>query len=216
MIHLFYSFTIFIICTIIFHVLLFTFWKSKGAKFWKKTDYVWLFLSIIGFIGVAERYQQAEMERTFQLAEYELQKEYASHQTSLFNLMSHKLDKVILEMDRLPNNELFLRKAVWKPIMERYWYSSLQLLLVTSRPYVDHKSHIESKIKHFEVGYLPVVTEASKLLKNGIEAELRFEKLKRNIAQAPWRIFIALVTPFLLAPALALRITKITFEVIRS
>jgi hypothetical protein len=214
MIYVVYSFVIFVISTILFHILLFTAWKNKGAKFWKKTDYVWLFLSVIALVGVAERYQQAELERLVQSAEYDLQSEYESQQARLFNLMSNKLDKALLEMDQLPNSEPFLRKIVWRPIMERYSYSSLQLLLATSRPYGDHQSLVESEIKKYKIsGYLPVASEASRLLKRGIEAEVRFEELNNNIDQSQWRKFIALVTPFLLALALALRMTKITFEV---
>lgn len=214
MTHITYSVTIFLVTTILFHILLFTVWKNKGIKFWKKTDYVWLFLSSVALVGVAERYHHAEVSRLVQLANYDLQNEYESHQTWIFNLMSYKLEKSILEMNKFPYHEKYVRKSVLEPIMERYSYSNLQLLLNTSRPYEDYQTVIESEIKKIETsGHVLVANEASRLLTKGIEVERRVAKLTDSNKQSKWRLFIASIAPFLLAPALALRITKVTFEV---
>ncbi len=197
-----------------FHVLLFSLWRSKPSSFWKKTDYFWLSLSFVSFIGVAGRFNEQELRQKIYFLEQEIQIEYSSQTAWFLSLMNSELYAAIHSPEQFSNANGFRREKVRLSLAARNHVANLLLELSNNRPYVEHMQELEDEIQKIreEPEYTYVAEEATRMIERAAADETELQELRTAGVHSVCFRWFSYLTPFLLAPALALRITKVTAE----
>ncbi|QDU01613.1 hypothetical protein V6x_12940 [Gimesia chilikensis] len=210
-----FTFVLFFVCIILFHFILYKKREQASAKFWKATDYLWLSLAVLGLVGVATRFHQQDSRQKIHNLEQELQIEYDSQQSWILSLMDTDLQSALMKIEQSRNDDGFIRKEVSVPLMSRYHLSNLQLCLANKRPYIDNLEALNSEIEKVNKSgeFKNAANEAEYMIQRAIYIEKELKELRVDSSQSFLEYYIVLILPLFLAPALALRITKVTAEV---
>ncbi len=214
------TFAVWLFFMVVFHLLLFTRWRARSAVFWKATDYWWLGITVIGLWGIGAQYGQDQINQRIHALEISLDREYGAENGWMLTLTNHQVISALLEM----NSRLVTLEGGSKPgqqELSRFTarlqsYTSLNMSLNNYRPYNVHQAELEKAIqlaRDEEDSGKEAASEASLLVSRAIPHENELDRLKTELSTSWFHWALVYFSPFLLAAALALRITRVTAEV---
>lgn len=205
---------LFLVFTIIFHVVWVYKWPQPSI-FWKKSEYAYLLLAFISIIGISTKGRQEIASRFMEEADRD------------YNVIGKRvLAEIAMPRDRVCNKQSV--RTEFSPqnfdaINGQYdaychWLQSREATLTAT---INAHNLIE-KSKVMEGMDFPLVASVDSDLTYIIytindynDALTRKNKLFLETKQRDYELIIIMLAPLLLAPALALRITKVTAELRR-
>lgn len=204
-----------LVFTGVFHVLLFTKWKSKSERFWKATDYCWLCVALLGLWGVAEEYERLQAANRVHEQEMMLEHEYSDHQSWIVTLMNSQVQIALLKMEATPNTRVGTRREVTQHIYAHSLYTRLQQAMSFKRPLNRHRGELEAVIRDIRADSngKTVAAEADLLFNRAIGEEDELDRLRAEAKNSQHSRSWLFLAPLFLAVALALRLTRVTAEV---
>ena len=206
-----WAIVVFLGALLFFH-LIFLKIRPLGKIGWKRVDYIWLILGLLGVIAGVGSTRQAIAERMFPQA-----KEFAKHQALWVQQHIDFGSSPAICRQFVPS-ELFPRDEEFERRQREYnalcnWFKKAKLStthgLPKERPLtlsnlVD--SPIPSGIDPYVAGSL------QQAIKNYNEAQAVVDLLARERSRSDLEFILAAIGPFLIAVAIALRMTKVTGE----
>ena len=210
------TFVLFFAALAILHILLFTRWRNKSKYFWKATDYVWMSLAIVSLATLAMQYHQQEEQTHLKDLEVALEREYDLHQARLLSMVNIELQHalVAVEESHHADDETILQTNVVVIDSSHQHLTEMQLILAENRPYEDHVDLIYGELEQLvhHADYQFIRTELEQMIAEALSLEGYVEMATAESERFMIPDWVVHYTPFVLAPALALRLTKVTAE----
>lgn len=199
------------------HCLLFTKWKPKSDRFWKATDYVWLFVAVLGLWGTIARQEKDYKARQINDLEQSLEREYAAQQVWIGRLASNASFVAAMKMENQPNKDVVLRPDVLAYLMTSQQAARVQLALANKRPYHKHAVELDNLIAELRADGRAEVKnigdEADLMRRRASADEERLDTVQAEATSPTVAWTLKWVSPVLLALAIAIRFTRVTAEI---
>lgn len=223
------SIIIFFFTLVVLHLLLFT--KKTNKKFWIVSDYFWIALGFTGLIGATSEAQKILNDFVLPKSREYLAFEYQYSIDAADDFVYSHID----------TSRPYDPRAAWLGIhkahhdsmqqinkKENYrqavkWYRKLSKLLTSKQSAIvnDEDFHSISDLKTYLASFSEAVKEPDSAILyplakidtyiNGIQNEAAFISRSKP-ANDDWRVKLKLLSPWLIAIALGLRLTKVTAQ----
>jgi hypothetical protein len=207
-----------LIALLVFHLLLVKYFP-QNKRFWKKIDYVWVSLGIIGIFG----------------ATFSLNKEYFSaitpwHQNSLKLVYNEYVDRIESQRNYFLDENGFDYKAfsdkeqAKKFIQAGEFYDRLLKMSIDYKNFIlveEDFRFVDSIAKKHNSGFVDVSDDgflksnhklSTFMLERIIEESNEISLAKDGARRGDFNWMLLFISPYLFALAVAIRITKITAE----
>ncbi|CAA9196007.1 hypothetical protein FLA105534_00900 [Flavobacterium bizetiae] len=200
-----------------FHILLIKYFP-QNKRFWKKVDYAWVSLGIIGIFGASFSLQKEYVAATNPLHKYSLNFAYDEYVESIRDQKKYFLDK-----DGFDYNKFEDKQQVKKFLEAGKFYDSLldlsilykdKILVKEEFAYVDSLSTYQSvfldkiddkyiidNFKFVDFSFIRIKEEAKEI-----------KAAEEKAARGSFNWMLLFISPYLFALAISIRITKVTAE----
>ncbi|WP_264530303.1 hypothetical protein [Flavobacterium sp. N502540] len=208
-----------LIALLVFHFLLIKYFP-QGKRFWKKVDYAWVSLGIIGIFGATFSLNKEYFTALTPWHKKSLELVYAEYMERLENKRDYFLNKNGFDYEKFSNQEQAKRfiqaGKIYDSLLKLSQNYRDKILVEEEFAYVDTLSR-----KHNNAfanisdkdGYLKRNHELSTMMVDRIVEESKeISVAKEQSRRGTFSWMLLFISPYLFALAIAIRITKVTAE----
>lgn len=188
---------LFLVLTALFHFFL-IYKRSLSLKKWKLVEYIWVVLAFISTLGIVDQSRRTNAMATLTQAEIQLDK----HKEQLIGWFDNYQELTCIEQFNEKQCNAFNKAQ-----------RDIQLLLLENIAVPDIDHNILNHVSHLSLIMTDMaIAEISLRINKYSDNKVSYLTTKLQTQQSTLQRLINLLTPLLLAFALALKMTKVTAE----
>jgi hypothetical protein len=206
---LFVTFIVFFIALLLIHLWMFRI--GKRPRLWKKIDYIWLSAVVLSIIGATGEVRKFIADNTSSMFEERFQNtlEFARYYVN----STHEYYLRLTSQKWEPNKENNVAEMAFREAEQQLTHTASKLTEnPESRPWkelLNRQQILGSTQNHIVMQDEQIIRKNLRMLDEAYE-QLLINRQERG--RSEWEKFLLVLLPWVLAVALALRITKVTAE----
>jgi hypothetical protein len=213
-----WAFSLFAAIAIVFHGVMFARLLPCSQRFWKATDYFWLAIAVVGMLGATQKAREAHYRESQRFARGARSATLAWERHSIaMALESDRRIKADLEKSLKAYRHEQTQRQLTDIESVINWRETASRQLAESNPPSGWRKHLERATSEVPTDSKDIASEKQRL-RFQLEKLYEFDdsdrfydrELSVTAGESAWTEW----SPFLLAIAIAIRVTKVTAEVL--